>query len=94
MKVHLFPQKDLGRWAVGLMALFFLTMYLKFIPFGGRGLPYLPLPTPVIAVLAVTGGILGIIAVMKRDRAILTILTAVLGILVMLWIGAEFAFPH
>lgn len=91
MKVHLLPEKSLGRWAAGLMGLFFVTMFLKFTPILGYRFP---LPTPAVAVLAVVGGVMAIIALIRKDFSILTILTAILGLLVLFWIGAELAFPH
>lgn len=91
MKIRLIPENSLGRWAAGLMGLFLLVMFLKFTPIVNYRFP---LPVPAIAVLAVLGGLLASMAFVRKDRSVLTILSGILGILVILWIAAEFAFPH
>ena len=90
--MKLLSQAKTGRWSAGLMLLFLVLMFLKFSELAEY---WLPLPTPVIAVLPVVGFFLGIVSVVKhRDRSILTLVSILLGLLVIAWIAAELAYPH
>lgn len=55
----------------------------------------LPLPTPFLALIGVVGFVLGIISILKnKDRAILTLLSLPIGLLIILWTVAEIVVPH
>ena len=55
----------------------------------------IPFPTPAIAGLGVIGFVLGITSmIINKDRSLLTLLSVILGLLVVLWIAAEILFPH
>ena len=64
-------------------------MILKFFTYS------IPFPTPAIAGLGVIGFVLGITSmIINKDRSLLTLLSVILGLLVVLWIAAEILFPH
>lgn len=51
--------------------------------------------TTFLAVLGVIGFIMGVIAIIKyKDRALLTLLSIPVGIIIIAWTLAEIAFPH
>ena len=55
----------------------------------------LPLPTPLIAMAGVVGSLLGVTSLVKnQDRALMTWVSAFIGLLIILWIAAELTFPH
>ncbi|MGP6139090.1 MULTISPECIES: hypothetical protein [unclassified Jeotgalibaca] len=90
MNVHFLSKSTVGKWATGLMAAFVVLLALKMTSIGR-----LPLPTLVIAVIGIIGFILGVVAFLKyKDRAIMTIITLVLGLLLTIWVLAEIMFPH
>lgn len=90
--MKLLSQAKTGRWSAGLMLLFLVLMFLKF-----ANLPAirLPLPSPALAVLPVIGFFVGVQSLVKnKDRSILTLLSILMGLLVICWIAAELAYPH
>ena len=93
MKMHFWSKTTAGKWAAGLTLAFIVLMALKMIGLGAT--IRLPLPTPVLALLGVIGFVMGLIAVIKyKDRAILTLLSIPVGLLIIFWTIAEIAFPH
>ena len=93
MKMQFWSKTKTGQWAAGLTVAFIVLMALKMIGLGAT--IRLPLPTPVLAVIGVIGFIMGLIAVIKhKDRAILTLLSIPVGLLIIFWTIAEIAFPH
>lgn len=93
MKVQLWSKTTTGKWAAILTLLFIVLMVLKFSALAIT--IRLPLPTPFIAVLGVIGFIMGMIAMIKnKDRALLTLLSIPIGLVIIFWIAAEIAFPH
>jgi uncharacterized membrane-anchored protein len=59
--------------------------------FGSR----ISLPSPLIAVLGVIGFVLGIISIVKNeDRALFTLLSIPVGLLILFWVAAEIVVPH
>ncbi|MGJ4850113.1 hypothetical protein ACH6CV_07665 [Bacillota bacterium Meth-B3] len=93
MKILLWPKATAGRWAAGLTLTFIVCMALKF---ADPAVPIrFPLPTPFIAGLGVIGFVMGVISAIKnKDRALLTWLSILIGLLVIIWVAAEIAFPH
>ena len=70
-------------------SVFIVMMILKFFTYS------IPFPTPAIAGLGVIGFVLGTISMIKnKDRSLLTLLSVILGLVVVLWIAAEILFPH
>lgn len=90
MRMHLVPNTKAGKWAVGFTLAFIVFLAIQMTTSGA-----LPLPTLVIALLGMIGFIVALVAFIKyKDRAILTLLSLVLGLLLTFWILAEIAFPH
>jgi hypothetical protein len=88
MKLTFLPKSTPGKWAVGLSVAFIILIWMKI-------LSSLPLPTFSIAALGLAGFVTSIVAIFKnRDKAILIFLSFIVGLIIMLWIIAEFIFPH
>ena len=88
MKTHIWPSSMTGKVAAILCLLFIVLMALKIYSF-------LPFPTFSIAALGVIGFIAGIVAIIQsKDRSVLTIMSIVVGALIIFWIAAEFISPH
>ncbi len=93
MKIKFWSKTTAGKWAASLTLLFIVLMSLKLMTLGI--LIRLPLPTPFIAGLGVIGFIMGIVSFVKsKDRSILTILSIIIGLLIIFWTVAEITFPH
>jgi len=95
MKMRIWPEKTIGRWAAVLTLLFIITMAIK-ITSGVTDLPVrLPLPTPFLALIGIGGFVLEIIALVKdRDRALASLLSIPVGLIIIFWVTAEILFPH
>ena len=86
--MRLLPRTRACKWALGLSVAFIVLIAVKIIAF-------LPLPTFVVAALGLVGFIMGIVAILKnKDRAILTFIAILVGLVIMLWTVLEFIFPH
>jgi hypothetical protein len=93
MKIQFWSRTTAGKWAVALTLLFIVLMSLKMFTLGIS--IRILLPTPFIAGLGVIGFILGIVSFVKnKDRALLTLLSIPVGLLIIFWAAAEIAFPH
>lgn len=89
MNIRLWPKAKAGKYASCFILLFIVMMILKFFTYS------IPFPTPAIAGLGVIGFVLGITSmIINKDRSLLTLLSVILGLLVVLWIAAEILFPH
>jgi hypothetical protein len=93
MKMQFWSKTTTGKWAAGLTLAFIVLMALKMV---GLGVAIrLPLPSPALALMGVVGFVMGLIAVIKyKDRALLTLLSIPVGIIIIAWTIAEIAFPH
>jgi hypothetical protein len=92
MKMQFWSKTTTGKWAAGLTLAFIVLMALKMV---GLGAIRLPLPSPVLALMGVIGFIMGLVAIIKyKDRALLTLLSIPVGIIIIVWTIAEIAFPH
>ncbi len=93
MKIQLWSNTTTGKWAAILTLLFIVFMFFKF---SALDMPIrLPLPTPFIAVIGVAGFIFGVVSMIKnKDRSLLTLLSILVGLLIVFWTAAEIAFPH
>lgn len=88
MKISLLSKTETGKWAGSLCLLFIVLIALK------TNIGF-PLPTFFIAGLGIAGFIIGIISMFKnKDRSLITILSVLVGLIIVLWIAAEIAFPH
>lgn len=90
MKIQIWPKPKSGKWAAIFTMLFILAMFLKQMTLG-----IMPLPIPVIAIIGVIGFVFGTVSLVKnKDRSILTLLSIIIGLLIIFWVAAEIAFPH
>lgn len=82
MKIQLCSETRVGKWAAGLTLLFILLMILRF-------------PSPVAAGIGVAGFAMGLFSIVKnKDRSLFVLLSIPIGLLIILWVTAEIAFPH
>jgi hypothetical protein len=89
VKITLLPRNRTGKWSAGLSVFFIILIGLKIQPAG------IPLPTFFIAILGLAGFFAGIAAIIKdKDRAILTFLSILVGLIIIIWFAAELIFPH
>ena len=77
----------IGKSAAILSASFIVLMTLKLTI-------RLPLPAPVIALLALAGLVCAILALVRKDRGFWIWFALLQGLLVWAWVIAEFLFPH
>lgn len=92
MKLQLWSKTKSGKWAASLTLIFIVLMVLKLM---NLAIIRLPFPTPFIAVFGVVGFIMGLISIIKKkDRALLTLLSIPIGLLIIFWVAAEIAFSH
>jgi len=88
MKIKIWPSTLVGKIATVFALVFIVMISLKMM-----GL--MPLLTFFIAGLGMIGFIAGIVAVFKfKDRTVLTILSLIVGLIIIFWAAAEFLFPH
>lgn len=93
MKMQFWSKTTTGKWAAGLTLAFIVLMAIKMTALGN--IIRLPLPTPVLALMGVIGFVMGLIAIIKyKDRAMLTLLSIPVGLIIIAWTIAEIAFPH
>lgn len=84
MKLKIWSSSVIGKLANVFSLIFIVLIALKLLAIR------LPLPTPAIAVLGLVGLALGLIAFIKnKDRSILTILSIIVGIIIVLWTAGE-----
>ena len=87
MKINILPKSKLGKWATGLGIAFILMILLKIKSF-------MPLPTFAIAAIGLAGFICGIMAIIKKERALAIFIPILVGLIITLWIAAEIIYPH
>ena len=93
MKMQFWSKTTTGKWAAGLTLAFIVLIALKMVGLGATIRQ--PLPSPVLALMGVVGFIMGLVAIIKyKDRALLTLLSIPVGIIIIAWTLAEIAFPH
>lgn len=91
--MKIYSKAKIGKLSAILTLLFIVLMSIKLSALSV--LIRLPLPTPIIAVIGVTGFITGIVSIIKnKDRALLTLISIPVGLLIIFWTIAEIAFPH
>lgn len=92
MKIQLCSKTKTGKWAASFTLIFIVLMALKLM---NLSIIKLPFPTPFIAVFGVVGFVMGLISIIKnKDRALLTLLSILIGLLIIFWLAAEIAFLH
>lgn len=102
-KINLTPITKLGKWSVGLIALFFLFMVLFFllVASGQRGGEtffsnlLLTIPFSLAGICGIAAFFAGLISILKgRERAVSVFLSTILGLFVLLWTLGEILYPH
>ena len=92
-----------GKWSVGLIAIFFLSLvfFYIFIALGQRGGEgffsnlWLAIPGLLAGISGIFAFFTGIISIFKdKERAVLVFLSTAIGFLILLWCLAEILFPH
>ena len=107
---RLMPDSNLGRWAIGLIAvmpvLFWIGFSLTDTVYGsvpaGRSIPADIAARPFLALTMLSGMaagvsamIIGLISILReKDRGLLVFLATLIGALLTLYLIAEFAYPH
>lgn len=93
MKIKFWSKSKAGKWSVILTLVFIIVMSLKVSALATH--IRLPFPSPILAVIGVVGFALGIISIVKnKDRALFTLLSIPVGLLIIFWVTAEIAVPH
>ena len=100
MRISVLPKTSLGRWSVGLAAAFTLlsVLFAVLTGLGGAG----PGPVAPIVIATIIFGISGIAAlvtglisiVKRKERSILVLLAAAVGLSCLFFFLGEFLFPH
>ena len=98
MRISILPKTPLGRWSVGLAAVFILLLVLSSVLTGLGGVG----PGPVGPILGMAFGISGIAALVtglismikSKERSALVFLAAVVGLFTSIFFAGEFLFPH
>lgn len=97
------PKTKIGKLSAGLIGAFvvFLVLFYILVASGQRGgetfFSNLVLTIPILlaGVCGIVGFVTGLMAIIKqRERNALVFIAVVIGALVILWIAAEFIFPH
>jgi len=103
MKLSFMPKTFLGKWSVGLIVFFFLTLFLFYLMCasghrGGAGFfsnLYLAIPALFMGIFGVAAFSTGIVSITrKNDYSILVFLSTTVGFFVLFWCSAEILFPH
>ncbi|MBR9706159.1 hypothetical protein GOV14_03935 [Candidatus Pacearchaeota archaeon] len=103
MKINLTPKSNLGRWSVGLIISFFvfLGLFFLFVKLGERGgdtfFSNLKLTIPMIiaGLCGVCAFLTGFTSIIKnKERSVFVFLVTLMGFFILLYILAEFLFPH
>ncbi len=93
MKPTVIPKTKQGKWAAILTLFFIVIMLLKISALAVY--IRLPFPSPFLAIIGVVGFALGIISIVRyKERALLTLLSIPVGLLIVFWVVAEMVFPH
>ncbi len=101
--MYILPKTKPGKWAFGLVVLFFLLFFLfqLLVASGQTGGEtffdnlFLSIPVFLAGASAITAGICGVVAIIKfGERAVSVFLIVVLGLMVLKFILGEFLSPH
>ena len=103
MKITFLPKTRLGIWSCSLLVVFAVCIgvfYLMISVFGQRGGEgffdnlFLVIPMLIAVGAIITAAAVGIISFVKSERAVLVLITVLIGLLVLWWSVAQVAFPH
>ena len=89
--MQLKPQTKLGKWSVWLNAFFLITITISIILVNVLGIlsyddHWWDVTVPILALVTITALILGIIAIIKKERSVLVYISVILGLLAILFI--------
>ncbi len=98
IRISILPKSSLGRWSVGMAAVFILLFMLSSVLTGLGGVGPGPLG-PIIGVAFGISGIAtlvtGLISTIKsKERSILVFLAMLVGFLTLILLVGELIFPH
>jgi hypothetical protein len=94
-KIHFLPQTIIGKISFWLVIISLIGLYLQYWIAIASGLSIPPILGLLPMGLLIICGITSIVAIIKyMDKAILLFLSALLGILGILFVIAELIFPH
>ena len=95
-RVYFFPRTEMGMISFLVVVISFIGIYLQYwLSISGLLNLRLPLSGFLMGGAIVGGGIISIISIVKyRDYAIFLFLSSLIGILGILFVIGEFAFPH
>jgi hypothetical protein len=103
MKIYFVPRAKLGKWSVGLIAVFFLlfAVFWLFFASGQRGGDtffsnfFLAIPMLLAGMSGIFAFFTGIISIIKKkERSILVFLSTLIGFFILFWCFSEVIFPH
>jgi hypothetical protein len=89
--MQLKPQTKLGRWSVWLNAFFLIIITISIFLVNALGTlsfddHWWDVTVPILALATITAFILGIIAIIKRERSVLVYMSVIIGLLAILFI--------
>ena len=89
--MQLKPQTKFGKWSVWLNAFFLITIAISIILVNVLGIlsyddHWWDATVPILALATITAFILGIIAIIKKERSVLVYISAIIGLLAILFI--------
>jgi len=103
MNIHLIPKTRLGKWSIWLIIAFillFITFQLL-VASGQRGgstfFSNLALSVPMLiaGISGVSAFFTGIIGILKsKERSVLVFIAMIIGFFILVFVLAEFLFPH
>lgn len=84
----LLPKNTLGKWSIGLSAVFIILIWLK-IQFN------IPVMTFLIAALGLAGFFTSIVSIIKyKEKTLLYLIPILVGLVIIWWIAGEIMYPH
>lgn len=97
------PKSKLGKWTVGLIFTFFIAFsFLMLMAFSGQeggdtifDNLLLGIPGIIAALSGILAFVTAVISIFKyKDRSVLVILAAIIGLIIVFFLSGEFIFPH
>ncbi len=87
MQITVLPKNKAAIWASVISVLFLVLIFFKI-----RGT--LPVPSFILVPFGLAGFVAALLAVIKKDRSIFSIISILIGLFIIIWIAAEILFPH
>lgn len=85
------PQTKFGKWSVWLNSFFLIAITISIILVNALGIlsyndHWWDVTVPILALTTITAFILGIIAIIKKERSVLVYISVIIGLLALLFI--------